>query len=136
VDEIRIVPLARKKLQSLHEALQEALTRGTISEEEFEQAVKLIRQLMATGLTPYINKELGTLIAKIELVLEVEESPEWSEALIACDRAYLGEELKEMCLEHDLSTHGHKKLLCNKLYNAGEERVVSVMQPYLTQGRL
>ena len=70
-------------------------------------------------------------MAKIQWELEIEESPEWAEALQACDRAFLGNELKLLCYDYNVPPHGHKKELCRKLYNAKCPEVVRIMEPYL-----
>jgi hypothetical protein len=82
-------------------------------------------------MTPYINRELGRLMAKVRWVLEVEESPEWEEALIACDEAFLGAELRRMCYDYGISPIGHKKELCRRLYRYKVPEVVAVMEPHL-----
>lgn len=122
----KIVPIAPSKIQQIREA-----GRRQLSPEQYETLESLLGQLQVYGLTPYINVELGKLLGKIEWELEISESPEWAEALIACDEAFLGAELKEMCEEYGLSPHGHKKELCRKLYRAGVDEVVAIMEPYL-----
>jgi len=112
--------------------IQKILAAGKkqLSPEEFEKLAGLIFDLQVYGLTPWINTELGKLMAKIEWELELEPSPESHPALIACDKAFLGRELRRMCLEVGLSTSGDKKDLCAELYEAGVEPVVAVMKPY------
>lgn len=102
-----------------------------LSPEDFEQLQLLLSDLAVYGLTPWINTELGKLMAKIEWELEIEPSPEWQPALQACDYAFLGEELKRMCYAAGVSLSGHKKELCERLYRAGVPEVVKVMAPYL-----
>ena len=121
-----IVKFAPAKIQQIREAGRRAL-----SPAEFEVLEELLSQLAAYGINPYINSALGTLMAKFGWELEVPESPEWAEALIACDVAFLGSELKEMCRVNGLSDYGHKKELCKHLYNAKVPEVVAVMAPYL-----
>jgi len=121
----RVVPIAPAKIQQMRLAAREQL-----SPAEYEEFERLASQLMIYGLTPWINAELGRLMAKVRWELEIEESPEWAEALQACDRAFLGNELKAMCYEYGMSPHGHKKELCRKLYNHKVEEVVEVMGPY------
>jgi len=108
-----------------------AAGKEQLSPEEFEELTDLIFDLQIYGLTPWINVRLGTLMSKIEWELEIEPSPEWEEALQACDRAFLGNELKAMCYEYGLSPVGHKKKLCAGLYNAEVPKVVAIMEPYL-----
>ena len=122
----KVVPIARGKIEQIREA-----GRAQLSPDEYERLETLLGQLEVYGLTPYINTELGKLIGKIEWELEISESPEWAEALIACDAAFLGAELKEMCIENGLSPHGHKKLLCGKLYRRKVPEVVAVMEPFM-----
>jgi len=102
---IRIVPIAPKKIAQLREIAKEQL-----SPEEYEEFMELTRQLAIHGLTQWINAQLGRLIAKLQWELEVEESPEWIQALIACDAAFLGRELRDMCYQYNLSDSGHKKI--------------------------
>ncbi len=103
-----------------------------MSEEEFARLQELLGQLAVYGVTPYINVELGKLLAKFNWELEVTESPEWEEALIECDKTWLLSELQQMCDEEGI-LHGrrHKKLLCGALYRAGRSEVVDVMKPLL-----
>ncbi|MBA7568474.1 hypothetical protein ES708_10203 [subsurface metagenome] len=125
----KVVVIAPEKIQQIMAAGQEQL-----SPEEFEKLCDLLVDLSVYGLTPWINTELGKLMAKFQWELEVEVSPKWEEALIACDRAYLGRELKEMCAEVFLSPDGHKKQLCARLYEAGVPEVVEIMEPLLGKG--
>jgi hypothetical protein len=82
--------VAPNQIAQIREAGRKALSPG-----EFVQLNELLAQLAIYGLTPYINANLGRLIAKFGWELEVSESPEWAEALIACDVAFLGTELKK-----------------------------------------
>jgi len=113
--------------------IQQILAAGEkqLSPEEFEELESLILDLQIYGLSPWINTRLGTLMSRIEWELEIEPSPEWAEALQACDRAFLGSELKAMCYEYGMSPSGHKKELCTSLYNANVPEVVAVMEPFL-----
>jgi hypothetical protein len=121
----KIVKLAPAKIEMLRDAAKKQL-----SPEEYEEFVELLAQLQVYGLTPYINAELGKLMAKIQWELLIEISPEWAEALQACDRAFLGKELQAMCIEYNISPHGHKKELCRRLYVNKVPEVVEIMQPY------
>jgi hypothetical protein len=107
--------------------------RRQLSPEEFEELESLLLDLEIYGFTPWINTQLGTLMSKLKWELEIGPSPEWEEALIACDRAFLGRELKDMCLDAGLSPDGHKKVLCARLYQAEIPEVVAVMEPYLKE---
>jgi len=120
--------IAPAKVQQIMEA-----GRKQLSSEEFEELSSLLIDLEIYGMTPWINTQLGTLMAKIEWELELEPSPEFSEALQACDFAFLGTELRDMCRYAFLSPVGHKKQLCERLYNAGIPEVVAVMEPYLKE---
>lgn len=102
-----------------------------LGSEEFEQLRLLLDDLQVFGITPWINAELGKLMSKIDWHLEIEPSPYWSEALQACDAAFLGEELKQMCHAAGVSSGGHKKEVCERLYHAGAPQVVNVMEPHL-----
>lgn len=123
---IEIVPFAPKKIAQVLEA-----AKTQLSEDEYLDFVRLVNRLVNFGMTPEINVELGKLMSKISLELEVSESPEWEEALVKCDEAFLGTELKQMCLEIDIGTYGHKKELCRALYRHKHPRVVEVMAPYI-----
>lgn len=127
----RIVPIASAKIVQIREA-----GRKQLSPEDFNRLEALLFALGRQGLTPYINVELGKLLAKFEWELEISESPEWAEALQACDGAFLGYELKEMCRDNGLSPSGHKKELCRKLYHHRVPEVVEVMEPYLKGARV
>jgi len=113
--------------------IQQILEAGKrqLSPEEFEELEALLLDLEIYGLTPWINAQLGKLMAKITWELEVGESPEWAEALQACDYAFLGSELKAMCYEVGTSPVGHKKRLCARLYKRKVPEVLAVMEPYL-----
>ena len=116
------------KVQQIKEA-----GRSQLSPEEFEILESLLLDLEIYGFTQWINVQLGTLMAKIQWELEIGPSPEWEEALIACDRAFLGRELKDMCINAGRSPDGHKKELCARLYQAEVPEVVAVMNPYLKE---
>ena len=105
--------------------------RSQLSPEEFGEMEALLLDLEIYGLTPWINTQLGKLMAKITWELDVGESQEWAEALQACDYAFLGNELKAMCYEVGASPVGHKKRLCARLYKRKVPEVVAVMEPYL-----
>ncbi len=124
-----IVQFALGKITQIREAGKKALPPT-----EFMRLDALLGELAHYGLTPYINRELGSLMSKFGWELEISESPEWAEALVACDVAFLGADLKEMCRENGLSDYGHKKELCRRLYNAGVEDVVDIMKPIIERG--
>jgi len=86
------IKIGGAKMQQILEA-----SRRQLSPEEFEELSSLFLDLEIYGLTPWINTRLGTLMSKIQWELEIEPSPEWAEALQACDYAFLGRELKDMC---------------------------------------
>jgi len=113
--------------------IQQLLAAGKkqLSPAEFEELQSMVYQLEVYGLTPWINAQLGKLMAKMTFELEIAPSPKWEKALVACDAAFLGNELKQMCFDNYLSTMGHKKILCERLYNANVPAVVKVMEPYL-----
>jgi len=119
---------APAKIQQILEAGKKQL-----SPEEFEEMEALLLDLEIYGLTPWINTQLGKLMAKITWELDVGESPEWAEALQACDYAFLGNELKAMCYEVGASPVGHKKELCARLYKRKVPEVLAVMEPYLKE---
>lgn len=120
--------VAPAKIQQIKEAGQRQL-----SPEEFEELESLLLDLESYGFTPWINTQLGRLMAKIQWQLEIGESPEWTEALQACDYAFLGSELKAMCYEVGASPVGHKKRLCARLYMRKVPEVVAAMEPYLKE---
>lgn len=121
----KIVPIAAAKIELMRAAAEKQL-----SPEDYQEFLGLITELQIYGLTPLINTQLGRLMAKIHWELEIEKSPEWAEALQACDKAFLGSELKLLCYNYNVSPHGHKKELCRNLYNAKVPEVVRVMEPY------
>ena len=55
----------------------------------------------------------------------------WPETLAACDVAFTKETLENKCREHDISSLGDKKGLCARLYEAGDEDVVDLMEKHL-----
>jgi len=107
--------------------------REQLSPEEFEELTDLLFDLEMYGLTPWINTQLGKLMAKIDWELDVGESPEWTQALQQCDYAFLGNELKAMAYEVGASPVGHKKQLCARLYKRKVPEVLAVMAPYLKE---
>ena len=119
---------APAKIQQILEAGKKQL-----SPEEFEELEALLLDLEIYGLTPWINVKLGTLMSRITWQLDVGESPEWTKALQACDYAFLGRELKDMCYEVGASPVGHKKQLCARLYKRKVPEVLAVMEPYLKE---
>jgi len=125
ISSIKITPT---KIQQIMEA-----GRRQLSPEEFEEMEALLIDLEIYGLTPWINVRLGTLMSRIEWELEIEPSPEWAEALQACDYALLGTELRDMCRDAFLSPVGHKKQLCARLYRYKAPEVVAIMEPYLKE---
>jgi len=101
-----------------------------LSPGEFGEFASLLVDMQIYGLSPWINSRLAALMSKLEK--KIEEMPsEWPEALKACDGAFLGEDLKRMCLETGVSSSGHKKQLCARLYRAKVPEVVAVMEPFL-----
>jgi len=120
------ITLTPSKVQQILEA-----GRRQLSAEEFEELSNLLFDLEIYGFTPWINVRLGTLMSKIQWELELEPSPEWDQALQACDRAFLSRELKEMCEEYGASPVGHKKQLCARLFRRKVPEVLTVMEPYL-----
>jgi hypothetical protein len=119
------VKLSRKKVEAILAAGREQL-----SPDEYLQLADLLFELQVYGLTPYINCELGKLMAKVRWQMEPEPSEEFSVALMACDKAFLLKELQQMCRENFLSPAGDKKELCAKLYAAEVAEVIAVMEPY------
>ena len=115
--------------------LQQLLTAGReqLSEEDYARLKSLLIDLQLYGLSAYLNSEIGKIMSGISWELAISESPEWEEALIACDAAFLGRELKDMCLEAGLSPQGHKKELCARLYEADVPEVVEIMEPFLEE---
>jgi len=118
--------LSQAKIEAILKAGREQLPP-----EEFDELADLLVDLQVYGLTPWINSQLGELMTKIQWELPEELPEEWSEALQACDYAFLGAELKRMCYESELSPVGHKKLLCARLYRAKVPEVVAIMEPHI-----
>jgi len=112
-------------------ALVLAAGKEQLSEEEYEKLQSLIVDFQIYGLSAYINTELGKIMSNVKWEMVEFESPEWGEALIACDRAFLGRELKDMCLDAGVSPDGHKKELCARLYQADVPAIVEIVEPYL-----
>jgi len=110
-----------------------AAGREQLSEEDYARLKALLVDLQLYGLSAYLNSEIGKIMAGIQWELDISESPEWEEALIACDEAFLGRELKDMCLDAAVSPQGHKKELCARLYQAEVPEVVEVMEPFLEE---
>jgi hypothetical protein len=109
----RIVPIAGSKAEQIREA-----GRKQLSPEDYQRLDRLLSELRIYGLTPYLNVEIGKLMSKISWELEISESPEWAEALIACDRAFLGDELREMCREVGVGPpRWHKKFGVFQAFN-------------------
>jgi len=129
--EFKTVPFAKQKLSQLMENAQKQL-----SPEEYAEFKGLMGQLMYSGLTAELNVALGTFMHKISIGFEISESPEWPEALAKCDEAFLGTELKQMCIELGMSYAGHKKELCRRLYKRGYPAIVAVMEPYIKAGEV
>lgn len=120
--------IAPDKLQQLLDAGREQL-----SEEDYARLKALLIDLQLYGLSAYLNSEIGKIMSGISWELAISESPEWEEALIACDAAFLGRELKDMCNDAGLSPQGHKKELCARLYEADVPEVVDIMAPFLEE---
>jgi len=118
--------LEADKVEAILEAGEKQL-----SPEDFKQLQLLLEELEIYGFSPYINAELGKLMSKVDWQPGIGPSREWAKALQACDAAFLGEELKQMCQANGISSSGHKKELCGKLYHAGVAQVVKVMKPHI-----
>jgi len=117
------------------EKMQQLLVAGKeqLSEEEYSRLKSLLIDLQLYGLSAYLNSEIGKIMSGIQWELAISESPEWEEALIACDAAFLGRELKDMCLYAGLSPQGHKKELCARLYEADIPEVMAIMEPFFKE---
>jgi len=107
--------------------------KGQVSEEDYERLQSLLTDLQMFGLSAYLNTEIGKIMSGIQWELKIEESPEFGEALTACDEAFLGAVLKNMCREMGLSPRGHKKVLCARLYEADVPEIVAIIEPYLEE---
>lgn len=123
--------IAPAKIEQILVAGQEQL-----DDKEYAELVALVMDLQIYGLTPWINARLGELMSELQWELEIGDSPEWEQALVACDRAFLGRELKDMCLEMGISPDGHKKELCARLYQAEVPEVVEIMAPILEKSSI
>lgn len=123
----KIVPIAKQKIEQILEA-----GKVQLPPDDYARLVKLAYDLQIYGMTPFINVELGKLMARLQWGLEITESPEWEEALIKCDEAFLGYELRDMFIEMGREApRQHKKELCRRLYKLGHPSVVAVMEPYI-----
>ena len=102
--------------------------------EEYERLKSLVGQLQAYGLTPSINSELGQIMSRLNWQLPQEDSPEWAEALIECDRRFLGSEIRRMFYDmgYDAPRRG-KKDMVKELYQLGQPQIVEIVDSYLTK---
>ena len=123
--------IAPDKMQQLLSAGKEQL-----NEEDYARLRLLLVDLQLYGLSAYLNAEIGKIMSGISWELAISESPEWEEALIACDAAFLGRELKDMCNDAGLSPQGHKKELCARLYEADVPEVLEIMEPFLEKAEI
>lgn len=96
--------IAINKLQQILAAAEQQL-----SPKEYQEMLELFQEFFRTGLTNWINTRLGELISKVNWELDISESPEWEEALIECDKMFLGKELYYKCLQRGLSPMGTRK---------------------------
>jgi hypothetical protein len=85
-------------------------SKEQLSPEEYERLKRLIAELQAHGINPRINSELGLMISHLNWQLPEEISPEWAEALIECDRRFLGSEIRRMFFDmgYDAPRRGKK----------------------------
>jgi hypothetical protein len=79
-------------------------------------------------LTPEVARELARIAEEAEWPPPEPLPPEYDLPLVACDLAFLGDELKDLCEEYGLSKSGHKKILCAKLLSAGVEEVIEATE--------
>jgi hypothetical protein len=125
-----IVPHAKSRLSQLLD-----VGRKQLSPEEYtrlENIVSEIRRFGMAALTASMNYDLMQIMVKINYEMEISESPEYSEALIECDRTFLGSELRQMFLNMGLTPpRKAKKEMCAILYMMGAPRVVEVMGPLM-----
>ena len=125
-----IVPHAKSRLQQLLDAGQKQLSKEDYA--RLEEIVSEIRRFGMASLTAAMNYDLMQLMVKINYEMEISESPEYSEALIECDRTFLGSELRQMFINMGLNPpRKAKKEMCAILYMMGAPRVVEVMQPLM-----
>jgi len=116
-----------KKIAQILKAGQEQLPP-----EEFERLKSLVAQLQVYGVTPFINSELGRLISRLDWQLPEEESPEWAEALIECDRRFLGYQIKEMFRDMGYDPpRWDKKSMCRELYKLGQPQIVEIVDSFV-----
>ncbi len=122
-----VVPFAKQKIAQILEA-----GKAQLSEPEYRRLVELVTELQVHGITAYTNAELGKILSHLNWQLEISESPEWEEALIECDKAFLGEELKGFYRDMGYTPPRiGKKLMCQELYRMNVEPVVKVMEPFI-----
>lgn len=86
-------------------------------------------------LTPEVSRELARIAEEAEWPLPEPLPPEYTLPLIACDLAFLGNELKDLCDEYGLSKRGHKKILCAKLISAGVEEVLDAVERMMPEAK-
>ncbi len=79
-------------------------------------------------LTPEVSRELARVAEEAEWPLPAPLPPEYALPLVACDLAFLGNELKDLCEEYGLSKSGHKKILCSRLLGANIAEVVEATE--------
>ena len=126
----KVVPFAKGKMAQILEA-----GKAQLPPEDYQQLVNLVFEFQSFGISPRLNVELGKLISRINWGLEISESPEWAEALIECDRTFLGSELREMYIEMvGDAPRRHKKEMCRQLYMMGHPEVTAVMEPFIKKG--
>jgi hypothetical protein len=79
-------------------------------------------------LTPEVARELARIAEEAEWPPPEPLPPEYDLPLVACDLAFLGDELKELCELYGLSKSGHKKILCAKLISIGATEVLEAIE--------
>lgn len=114
--------------------LQQILKAGKeqLSPAEYEHLKNLIFELQSHGINPRINSELGLMISHLNWQLPEEVSPEWAEALIECDRRYLGSEIRQMYydLGYNAPRRGKKDML-RELYYMGQPEIVEIVDSFI-----
>ena len=82
-----------------------------------------------------VNTRLRTHDRKLDWELLVGKgrgrASAWPATLTASDMAFTKETLENKCLEHGISSRGVKRELCARLYKAGDEDIVDLMEKHL-----
>jgi len=84
-------------------------------------------------LTPEVARALARVAEEAEWPPPEPLPPEYDLPLVACDLAFLSNELKDLCEEYGLSKSGHKKILCSRLLGANIQEVIERTEQMIPQ---